>query len=394
LLGVRDMDYADYQPLVKKRQAEMTVSIGEIAGIIRKVAPENTAAEWDNVGLFCGDEEERVDTVVLALDVREETLALAVASEAGLILSHHPLVFSPLKRIDVRTHPGKEIALLLENRIALYTAHTNLDSSQILSVNASIGRRLPLRDFGPVAAPIQTAGMKLVTFVPVDSADRLRESLAEAGAGVIGEYSHCSFSLPGTGTFLGSEEAKPVVGQKGNLERVEEIRLEMLCPKDRLDRILSALWASHPYEEVAYDLYPLAGYRSDTHYLWMGELESERPLSVFASEVKHALGEGVAPVKFAGDPQRPIRRVAWCSGSGKGLVSHVAHLGVDAYLTGDMGHHDALSCLSQGLAVVDLDHYYTEKLFAEVMEEYLSQELGEGEVTFLPDRAGPVFHAA
>jgi dinuclear metal center YbgI/SA1388 family protein len=358
------------------------------------VAPEEHAASWDNVGLLCGDARALTETVVLALDVRPSTIEFAIEKEAGLIVAHHPLIFAPLKRIDRRSTPGKELSLLLENGIALYAAHTNVDSSEALSMNASMGRRLPFKDFGPVAAPIQSPGLKLVTFVPSESVVEVREALSAAGAGAIGDYSECAFSIPGTGSFRGGESTHPAIGERGRLEEVSEKRLEMLCPKNRLDAILLALWDSHPYEEVAYDLYPLSGYQSDSHYLWRGELEVEMTLADFAGAVRDNLGEGIAPVKYAGPGNRPIRTVAWCSGSGKSLIRSAAGLRVDAYLTGDTGHHDALEALSLGMALVDIDHYYSERFFMENLHHFLSTELEGEKVTFLPDPTGPVYVAA
>lgn len=373
----------------------MAVRSKKIFDLIRTAAPEENAADWDNVGLLWGDPGREVEKVVLTLDVTPECVRFAAEEGAGLILAHHPLILSPLRKIDFGSSPGREISLLLENQIALYVAHTNADSSPVLSMNATIGKRLPMRDFGPAAAPIQKAGLKLVTFVPPESVDRVRSSLSQAGAGVIGEYGDCSFSSEGTGTFLGGEETSPVVGQKGHLEKVEEIRLEMVCPKNRLDRILAALWDSHPYEEVAYDLYPLSGYKSETHYLWKGELEEEMTLAEFASEVTTSLGEGIAPVKFAGPPERAVRTAAWCSGRGKDLVAQAANLGVDVYLTGDTGHHDALKALSREMALVDLDHYWSERFFMDNLREYLTQEMDEeAGVQLLIDPHGLVYRSA
>jgi putative NIF3 family GTP cyclohydrolase 1 type 2 len=172
---------------------------------------------------------------------------------------------------------------------------------------------------------------------------------------------------------------------------VEEIRLEMVCPKHSLDQVLKALWASHPYEEVAYDLYPLSGYLPETRYLWSGELKQAMPLRDFTQVVLRELGDGIAPVKFAGDPDRIVKRVAWCSGGGRTLIPHLNHHQIDAYLTGDTGHHDALDCLSQGIALIDLDHYFTERLFIPQLRRYLEAHLETGSVRISEDPSGAVF---
>ncbi len=369
----------------------MPLPASHLIDLIRKAAPEATAAEWDRVGIQCGDPGRLVDVAVITLDVRPSTIQLAMQSGAGVILAHHPLIFEPLKRIDPSTSPGRELVSLVENRIVLYVAHTNADSSRVLSMNGAIGRRLPLLSSSPAAAPRQLPDIKLVTFVPVADADKVRESLAQAGAGRIGEYESCSFNLIGTGTFLGSVDSNPTVGQRGSLERVEEVRLEMICPKRVLDGVLKALWESHPYEEVAYDLYPLAEYQSGMHFIWEGELEREMTLEEFAHVVRERLGDGIAPIRFAGDGGTRVRRVAWCSGGGKSLIQFLDPSRIDVYLTGDTGHHDALDCLSRGIALVDLDHYYTERLFIEVVIDYLSRHLPEDGIRLIPDTSGPVF---
>ena len=369
----------------------MSLPASQIINLIRKAAPEETAAGWDRVGLQCGDPRKTVEAVVIALDVRPSTIELAIQSGAGLILAHHPLIFEPLKRIDPQTSPGRELVSLIERGMVLYVAHTNADASRTLSMNGAMGARLPMKSFSPAAAPPQASDIKLVTFVPADSIDQVRDSLAQAGAGVIGEYGSCSFNLTGTGTFLGSNASNPAIGERGKLERVEEVRLEMVCPKRVLDGVLKSLWESHPYEEVAYDLYPLAGYQSEMHFVWEGELEQEVSLEEFAFTVRERLGDGVAPVRFAGERSSRVKRVAWCSGGGKSLIQFLDPARVDVYLTGDTGHHDALNCLSRGIALVDLDHYYTERLFMDQMCDYLSRHLPDGAVRLIPDTAGAVF---
>jgi dinuclear metal center YbgI/SA1388 family protein len=372
----------------------MALPATTLIDLLCKAAPEESAEAWDRSGLQCGDPDRPVESVILALDVRPSTLDAAVREGAGLIISHHPLIFEPLTRIDFRSSPGRELAQLIENRIALYVAHTNVDRSPTLSMNATIGQRLGLLSVECCAPAWQSAEMKLVTFVPLEAADKVRAALADAGAGQIGEYSNCSFNLPGTGTFHGSEAANPTIGERGRLERVEEVRLEMVCSKRGLDRALRALRESHPYEEVAYDLYPLAGYETQKHFLWKGNLESEMTLAEFARLVKESLGDGVAPIKYAGDPNRKVRRITWCSGSGKSLLPLLDPRETDAFLTGDTGHHDALKCLSGGIALVDLDHFYTERLFIENLRDYLYSRLPTGSVRMIADPAGPVYHSS
>ncbi len=370
----------------------MAILISDIMSAIEAVAPPEYASDWDNIGLQIGSAQKEVDTVMIALDVRKNTLEGVKESGAGLIIAHHPLIFSPLKKINLDRFPGREIHSLIENSAALYVAHTNVDASPTLSMNLEIGKRLPMEDFGPVAMKPQPSSLKLVTFVPEEALPLVRSSLAEAGAGTIGEYRECAFTHRGTGSFRGSDKSDPAVGEKGVLEEVEEFRLEMVCPKSRMDKIIRALWESHPYEEVAYDLYPLAPYQGESHFLWKGALSDPCSLRNLSEQVKESLGAGIAPVRFAGEADREIRTMAWCSGGGKSLISSAAALGVDVYLTGDTGHHDALECLTLGMGLIDLDHFYTERFFVDILKRFLEEEFGD-EVRVIPDTCGPVYHA-
>lgn len=371
----------------------MALTAADIVRPICEVAPEASTAAWDNVGFQCGNPGQRVESVVIALDVLPSTIELAVREEAGLVIAHHPLLFKPITRLDPFRSPGRELTLLIENGIACYAAHTNVDRSHALSMNAEIGRRLGIDDAAPMAPAWKPAEMKLVTFVPTAQTERVRDALANAGAGVIGDYSHCSFGLAGTGTFLGGEASSPAVGEKGRIETVEEIRLEMVVPKSALARVLGALVTAHPYEEPAYDLYPLAGVESESQFVWLGTLAEAMPLAEFARKVGADLGDGRSDVRYAGDAARTVRRVAWTSGSGKSLIGLLDPTDVDVYLTGDTGHHDALDCLSSGMALVDLDHYYTERLFTGIIRRHLEQALPGGGVRFVEHDPGPVYRS-
>ena len=370
----------------------MAIFIEEIVQAIEAVAPTEYAEDWDRVGFQVGSKRNETDTVVVTLDVRESTLEILSEEQAGLVVSHHPLLFSPLKTLQPNRFPGREVFSLIENGTALYVAHTNVDLSPVLTMNLEIGKRLPLEDFGPAVLKPHPASLKMVTFVPEDSLPQVRSALAEAGAGVIGEYRECAFAHRGIGSFRGSERSNPSIGERGVLEEVEEYRLEMLCPKSRLDRIIQALWLSHPYEEVAYDLYPLAAYQGDSHFLWRGTLAEPCSLRDLAERIKESLGAGIAPIRFAGDGNQVVRTIAWCSGGGKSLIEAASNLGVDVYLTGDTGHHDALNCLSLGVNLIDLDHFYTERFFVDIVCRFLEEELGD-KLRVIPDTSGPDYHA-
>lgn len=369
----------------------MSLTIQTILEKIHLAAPPEMAAEWDRIGLQVGDRQASVQKIFITLDVHHNSLARAVQQKADLVIAHHPLIFEPLRQIDLSTTPGREISTLIANRIALFIAHTNVDASPRLSMNRNLGELLDLQAMRIATAPFQPPQIKLVTFVPEDALDEVRQALSKAGAGEIGEYSECSFSTPGTGTFRGSLQSNPVIGSRGQLEKAREARLEMVCSKKKLDSILSALWEAHPYEEVAYDLYELSGHHSERHYLWTGELNQPQMLEEFAGRVQETIGRGEAPVRYAGDPKKMVKKVAWCSGGGKSLIRQLSSSMADVYVSGDTGHHDALSCLEKGIGLVDVDHFYTERFFISNLGKYLRESWNGSDLEVIEDEPHPVY---
>ena len=362
-----------------------------ILEVVRQAAPPEMAADWDRIGLQVGDRNAVIETVFITLDVSRESLGRAAQNSVGLVIAHHPLIFEPLRQIDFNSSPGCEIATLIHHRMALFIAHTNVDASPRLSMNRSLGELLELQDIQMSAAPFHPPQMKLVTFVPEAALDGVRQGLSKAGAGEIGEYSECSFTTQGVGTFRGSQQSNPVIGSRGQLEKVPEARLEMIFPKKKIDSVLAALLQAHPYEEVAYDLYELSGYHSEKHFLWKGELDQEIPLEDFAARVRKTIGRGEAPVRFAGDPKRKVKKISWCSGGGKSLIRQLNASTTDVYVTGDTGHHDALNCLEKGICLVDVDHFYTERFFISNMALYLREVFNDTKLRVLEDEPQPVY---
>jgi dinuclear metal center YbgI/SA1388 family protein len=356
----------------------MTWLHGDITREMEKIAPLECAESWDSVGYHVGSSHDHGRGVVLALDPTREVIRFTRDVQASLLITHHPLCLDkPVRKINPDCYPGREIHEMIRSGISLYVAHTNLDSSRDYSMNAEIGRRLPLKSFCCKSALFQGSRLKLVTFAPGEHVERICDVLAQTGAGVIGEYTHCAFTTQGKGTFLGSPASHPVIGSAGKLEKVEEVRIEMICPKERLDQILQTLRQVHPYEEVAYDLYPLEGYAPESRFIWVGELKEEMPLVALALLVQQTLGQSQAPVRYAGSPEQVVHRIAWCSGGGKSLLSLLSADEVDVFITGDTGHHDALLAKVKGLSLIDIDHYWTEQLFVDLMYDFLTKKLGE-----------------
>ena len=279
------------------------------------------------------------------------------AQETGVdfLLFHHPLIFGSFKSVDVSSHPGALIARAVRRDIAVYAAHTSYDAAPdgvSVALAEALGLRGPLRVVSP-----RGQLRKLVIFVPQENVDAVADALAEAGAGVIGEYTHCTFRTPGMGTFLGGEATDPYLGERSRLEKVEEIRLESVVPAHASDRAVAAAIAAHPYEETALDLYPVEGYPAGCGYGRVGTLPGPMTSDDLRGHVSDRLG---SPARLAADSGRRIERVAALGGSGGSFVREAAASGAEAFVTGDLDYHDALLADSLGLTAIDAGHAPTE----------------------------------
>jgi dinuclear metal center YbgI/SA1388 family protein len=335
-----------------------------------RLAPSPLAEAWDNSGLQVGNPAARVSRVLVALTPLPEVFDEAEQTRADFVLFHHPLIFGGLNSVNTDAYPGGLLARALRNSLTVYAAHTNYDAAPN-GVSVALADALGLRGSLQVVAP-RGELRKLVVFVPEDNADDLADALNEAGAGVIGEYTRCTFRTPGTGTFLGGEGTDPYLGERGRLERVEEVRLETVVPAHNVGRALSAVRAAHPYEEPAFDVYPTEGHPEGCGYGRVGRLPEPMTSEGFAEHISASLG---FPAVLVADPKpgHKVERVAVLGGSGGSFVREAAASGADAYVTGDLDYHDALLAGSLGLAAVDAGHAATELPSLAPLAERLSR---------------------
>lgn len=335
--------------------------LGQLIAACGSIAPEALREEWDNVGLQVGDPDASVSRVLISLDVTPEVVAEAAGFGAQCVVAHHPLLFRPLRSLREDRPEGRLPAQLIRAGIALYVMHTNLDVARPGTSDA-LAALLDVMDLEPLVPASGRSGgsrLKLVTFAPAADAERIRAALGDAGAGVIGRYSHCSFSSPGTGSFRPLPGAHPTIGAVGTQEQVQEERIEVVVPAGSLPHVVDALLAAHPYEEVAYDLYPLAQPPDGTGLGRVGRLPASCSLAELAGRVRERLP--ATSVAVVGDAGRQVQRVALCGGSGGDLVDAAAGASADVLITGDVKHHQALHALDAGLAVIDAGHYGTER---------------------------------
>lgn len=331
--------------------------VSEITEAMERIAPAALAEEWDNCGLQVGDPTSMVGRILVALTPLPEVFEEAEEKGSDFLLFHHPLVFSPLRRVDASSYPGNLVARALQNGLTVYAAHTNYDAAPD-GVSVALAKALGLR--GPLKVVVPRGGLrKLVVFVPGECVGPVADALTEAGAGVIGEYTHCTFRTPGTGTFLPGEATDPYLGEKGRLENVQEIRLETVVPAHAAKRAVAAATAAHPYEEVALDVYPIEGYPEGCGYGRLGRLPDPLAPEELRDNVSESLG---FPARLVANPKPGdrIERVAVLGGSGGSFIREAARSGAEAYVTGDLDYHDALLAESLGLTAIDAGHAGTE----------------------------------
>jgi dinuclear metal center YbgI/SA1388 family protein len=337
------------------------VRLADVIAVLEAAYPPALAQDWDAVGLVCGDPDDKVGSVVVAVDPVADTVEETLTAGAQLLLTHHPLLLRGVHGVGADTPKGALVHRLVRGGAALFTAHTNADAADP-GVSDALAAALGLAVEGPLEAVASAPLDKIITFVPVGPAiTAVHEALAAAGAGAIGDYSHCSFATAGTGQFRPLAGAHPTIGQVGKLERVAETKLEMVLPRARRPGVVAALRAAHPYEEPAFDVLELADLPSSRGLGRIGTLPEPEPLAAFADRVAAALPATAWGVRAAGDPQRPVRRVAVCGGSGDSALGAATAAGVDAYVTADLRHHPAAEhLLGNGPALVDVAHWASE----------------------------------
>ena len=346
------------------------MTVHDIAQFLREFAPPRLAASWDNTGLLLGDPAAEVTRAMTCLTLTPTVSAEAVESGAQLVVAHHPILFRGAKSLTSTTAEGRTLLPLVRAGIAVYSPHTSFDNCAG-GINDDLTVRLGLANVDPLRRKTATsANVKLVVFTPANALDAVSMTLFAAGCGRIGAYSECSFRTPGVGTFLGSDATNPTVGERGQREQVEELRLEVVAPAAKLPAIVAALRAVHPYEEPAFDLVPLQSPPSGEGEGRIGELLVAESLRTFAERVRFALSATV--VQTVGDLARPVRRIALACGAAGEYWADAISAGADLFLTGEMRFHDLLAAEDAGIAVVLPGHYATERPAVEALAERLA----------------------
>lgn len=354
-------------------------ALSDVVALVERWYPPHRAEEWDRVGLVCGDPDASVRRVLLAVDPVQAVADEAVALDADLVITHHPLFLRGTSSVAATTPKGRVVHTLIGNGCGLLNAHTNADAPAG-GVSESMALALGLTDLRPLDADPLEERDKLVVFVPVADADRVRDAITAAGAGAIGDYDSCTFTTAGEGRFRPLAGANPTIGSVGDLETVAEVRVESILDRRLRASVVAAMLAAHPYEEPAYDVVPLASLDDPTRGSGrIGRLTAPMRLRDFAAHVAAALPETAHGVRVGGDPDATVETVALCGGSGDFLLDRARSAGADVYVTSDLRHHPASELREHpgAPALVDVAHWAAEWTWLPVLRERLVEALGD-----------------
>ncbi|NOZ45219.1 MAG: Nif3-like dinuclear metal center hexameric protein [Chlorobi bacterium] len=328
----------------------------KITSYLEKIADLHYQESYDNSGLIVGNPEQEIKSALICIDVTEAVIEEALQNNINLIISHHPVLFGSLKKITGKNYVERILIKAIKNDIAVYALHTNLDNV-FNGVNGEICKRLALSNCR-ILKPVNELLYKLVTFIPVKSLDKVSKALFSSGAGNIGNYDSCSFNTEGFGTFRANEAANPFVGEKGKLHKENEVRFETIFPKHLTANIIQALVQSHPYEEVAYDIYPLMNTYNKIGAGMIGELEHEISEADFLRKIKNIFNSGV--IRHTELLNRKITKVAFCGGSGSFLLQEAMRKNADIFITADFKYHQFFDAEGK-ILIADIGHYESEQ---------------------------------
>ncbi len=341
-------------------------TIKDITNYLESIAPLALQESYDNAGLIVGNDSAEVKGILICLDSTEEIINEAIKHNCNLVIAHHPIVFSGLKKLNGKNYVERTVIKAIQNNIAIYAAHTNLDNIQ-RGVNAEICKRLGLKNC-KILSPKKNLLKKLVTFCPFEQTEKVRQALFNAGCGHIGNYDECSFNAEGTGTFRPGEGTNPFVGEKGKQNLEKEIRIETIFESYNESKVIRALFESHPYEEVAYDIYALSNTYQNVGSGMIGELSSPLSEPDFLNHLKSTMKTGcIRHTKLTG---KKVSKVAVCGGSGSFLLDDATREKADFFVTADFKYHQFFDADGK-IVIADIGHYESEQFTKELFHDLL-----------------------
>ncbi|MCK5692469.1 MAG: Nif3-like dinuclear metal center hexameric protein [Bacteroidales bacterium] len=361
------------------------IPLREITSYLEELASLSLQESYDNSGLQVGDPGMEVSGILVALDVSEEVLLEAEKLGFNLVLTHHPVIFGGLKSLTGRSGPERIVKLAIQKEIAIYSAHTNFDAITG-GVNSALANRLGLVN-QRILAPLSGTLKKVVVYVPHAQLEKVRQAMFDAGAGHIGEYDNCSFNMEGSGTFRGGEGTKPFIGESGLLQQEPETRLETIVPVHLVGALINAMTTAHPYEEVAYDIYPLENKDPRRGSGMIGRLEYPMEEEVFLGFLKDRFRASV--VRHSALLGSAVKKVAVCGGSGSFLLAKAKAAGADVFVTGDMKYHQFFEAEGK-LVVMDIGHFESEQFTRELFYDLLMKKFPKFAVRLSETEKNPI----
>jgi dinuclear metal center YbgI/SA1388 family protein len=361
------------------------MTIRDITSYLEELAPLQYAEDFDNVGLLVGNYNTTVTGVLVTLDTLEIIVDEAIEKKCNLIISFHPIIFSGLKKINGNNYVEKVVLKAIKNDIAIYSPHTALDNS-IKGVSAKMASILKLNNT-KILLPKKGLIKKLTTYVPEKDAERVKKALFKSGAGAIGNYDQCSFNLKGFGTFLGNENSNPKIGNKGILQTENEIQISVIFPKHIENSVLKALFESHPYEEVAYEILTTDNYHQHIGLGIVGELSKEINEREFLIELKNKFN--LKNIRHSDLLDKPVRKVAVLGGSGSFAIEASKKCGADLYVSADFKYHDFFRAENQ-IVLVDIGHYESEQFTKNLIVDYLTKKFLNFAVVLSGNNTNPI----
>jgi len=365
------------------------MKIKEVIQFLEQKYPLHWQEDFDNCGIQCGDATREITGIIVCFDLSEAVIEEAIAKGANMVISHHPIIYkNSIKKIEPTNRVGRILCKALENKILLYSMHTNIDSG-VAGGNVVFANKLGLQKL-LVLAPKENQLYKLVVFVPSENSVLLKDALFRAGCGNIGNYSHCSFTCEGIGSFKPLKGSNPHVGQHNRIERVEEERIEMIFPKIKKRQVIDTLYQHHPYEEPAFDIFALENVCREVGLGRIGVLQKPMPAKDFIHFVKTKLK--LASLKYSGNINAEIKKVAVCGGGGASFVNDALAAEVDAYITGDLKYHDFFIPENKML-LIDIGHFEGEHFIREIIVTLLKNNFNNFSTHFT-EAEFPVIYSA
>jgi len=345
------------------------MKINEVIGSLESLAPPALQEGYDNAGLITGDEKSECKGILVSLDATEAVVDEAINKGCNMVVSHHPIIFSGLKRITGKNYVQKAVIKAIKNDVALYAIHTNLDNV-LHGVNGKIASLLDLKNVS-VLVQKENQLKKLFTFVPVNDAVKVRQAIFNAGGGHIGNYDECSFNAEGFGTFKGGLDTNPYVGKPGELHRENELKVEVIFPAWLEGRIIKNLLTAHPYEEVAYDIIKLENRFSSIGSGIVGELSETMEENAFLKLLKDRFRLQI--IKHTQLLGKPVNKIAICGGAGSFLISSALTAQADIYITSDIKYHEFFDA-NDKMVIADIGHFESEQFTINLLQEFLEQK--------------------